>query len=232
MRSGSASGSRISRASEWPSIPGWGGRPTRSSTRRHHVDARRLQRAASPQAPGRPDHERHVRGGVVDEVGVRRLAVIAQALAVVGGEDHERALEQPLLAQPRREPPDHLVGVGDLAEVGRASGSARRTARAARRACAGRRDGPRRRSAAAARSRATRARRPSPRRRASGPCRARPPCTWRGRTCPSRCRSPGPGPTSIRAPRRPRTRPSRSRPRAAAPRASPSPRRGRSRRCP
>ena len=85
--------------------------------RRHHVDAGGLQRAASGDAPGGPDHERDVGGGVVDEVGVTRLAVVAQALAVVGGEDDERALEQPLLAKPRREPPDHLVGVGDLGQV-------------------------------------------------------------------------------------------------------------------
>ena len=205
--------------------------PQQVEHRRHQVDARGLERAASREAPRGAYHERDVRGGVVDEVRVRRLAVVAQALAVVGGEDDERALEQPLLPQPGRQPPDHLVRVGDFAEVRLASGSARRTAPAARRACAGRRGGPRRRSDAAGRSRARRARSSSPRRPASGPCRARPPCTWRGRSRRSTRRSPGPGPTSTRAPTRPRRRRSRSPPRAAARRASPSPGRGRSRRC-
>ena len=102
-------------------------------------------------APGRAHDERHVRGGVVDEVGVA-----SPRRGRPGSRRGRRSARRPCapssalrLAATRCSRPDHRVRVGDLAEVGLARGSARRTAPAARRACAGRRGGPRRRSACA-----------------------------------------------------------------------------------
>ena len=46
------------------------------------------------------------------------LAVVAQALAVIRGDDDHRLVVGLLLPQPVQEAPDQLVGVGDLAVVG------------------------------------------------------------------------------------------------------------------
>ena len=57
--------------------------------------------------------------GVVDEQAVGALAVLAEALAVVGGHEHERARERPLLFERAQEPRDLRVHERDLAVVGR-----------------------------------------------------------------------------------------------------------------
>ena len=54
---------------------------------------------------------------VVDEDAVRPLAVLAEALAVIGGDDDQRAIELAGGAQIRQQPADHRVGVGDLGVV-------------------------------------------------------------------------------------------------------------------
>ena len=98
-------------------MPGCGARPTRSST----VGMTSTVETCAPLRPRSPQGvrtiERHVLGGVVDEEGVRVLAVLAEALAVVGEEDEDRAVPDPRALQPRDEAPHDLVGVGDLAEV-------------------------------------------------------------------------------------------------------------------
>ncbi len=91
---------------------------------RHQVDARDLRARAPAIAPGRAHDQRHVRGGVVDEERMGRLAVLAEALAVVGGDDQQRAFEQRRAAQPVDQAAHHGVGVLDLAQV-RLAGVAR-----------------------------------------------------------------------------------------------------------
>ena len=101
---------------------------------------------------GQAPDERHADGRVVDEDAVRRLAVLAEALAVVGGEDDERVVEHAVLPEPVEQPSRRR---------GRPRRSRRRTASArappdrssaGRRAGAGRRSAPRGRTAARRRS--------------------------------------------------------------------------------
>jgi len=61
-----------------------------------------------------PDDQRHAHGGIVDEIAVFLLAVVAEALAVVSNHHHDRVLRKPSLVEPIQEPADLGVGEGDL----------------------------------------------------------------------------------------------------------------------
>ena len=97
----------------------------------HEVDVRDRGRdhAAGELAAGEAQQERHADGGVVDEVAVVLLAVLAEPFAVVGGHRERGAAEQPAPLELAAEAADELVDVGDLGLVRAARGSARRTAR-------------------------------------------------------------------------------------------------------
>ena len=102
---------------------------------------------------GPRDDERHAQRRLVDEQPVRALAVLAQALAVVAGHDHQRAAARPV-AGARQQLADQRVVEGDLAVV-RPAGELfaerrRRRVRIVRR----RRGGPRGRRAGRAAARA------------------------------------------------------------------------------
>ncbi len=67
------------------------------------VEVDQLHRDAHPTASRQGlrigDHERHVDSVVVGQAPVvEEVAVLAEALAVVGGEDHQRVVEEPQLA--------------------------------------------------------------------------------------------------------------------------------------
>ena len=55
---------------------------------------------------------------VVDQVGVAGLAVLAEALAVIGGDRDDRVREAPAALEAREQAAELLVHVGDLAVVG------------------------------------------------------------------------------------------------------------------
>ena len=96
--------------------------------RREHVDAPRHRRrhAGADRGPGH--EEGHEDRRVVHEEAVRLLAVLAEALAVVGGDEHERAGEGARLLEPPQQPRELLVDERDLAvvrRIGEARGEAR-----------------------------------------------------------------------------------------------------------
>ena len=74
-----------------------------------------LDDPGSHTRPG--EDERHGQRCVVGEEPMRPLAVIAERLAVIGGDDNQRALENGGRAQPIDEPAEHRIGIGDLAVV-------------------------------------------------------------------------------------------------------------------
>ena len=67
--------------------------------------------------PREPQDERDGRGGVVDEEAVGALAMLAEALAVVGGDDDDRPVQDAFLPRPVDDLPDERVDIGDLAVV-------------------------------------------------------------------------------------------------------------------
>ena len=71
-------------------------------------------------------HQRHADGGVVDEHRVGVLAVLREALAVVGGDDRQGSGPVPLAPPALEELTDQPVGVGHLAVVGVSVGRALR----------------------------------------------------------------------------------------------------------
>ena len=73
---------------------------------------------AATRRAGKADDQGHPDGGVVDEVAVELLAVVAEALAVVRGQNHQRSIKICTLFQGFAEVADQGVGVGDLALVG------------------------------------------------------------------------------------------------------------------
>jgi len=72
----------------------------------------------APGRAGKLHEEGHVEGPSVEQDAVVLLPVLAQALAVVGEDDHDRAVVDPPLAQLVEEEAHRLVGRGDLAVVG------------------------------------------------------------------------------------------------------------------
>src|SRR5262249_46328207 len=75
---------------------------------------------ADPASRGDPraaDDERHVHRRVVDEDAVRLLAVLAEALAVIGERDDERVVEDAASGEPLDERADRAVHERDLAVV-------------------------------------------------------------------------------------------------------------------
>src|SRR5262249_60174548 len=66
----------------------------------------------------RSDDERDVQRALIQEETVRALAVLAEALTVVGGHDEERAVEDPRAAQPLQKLADLAVDGRDLTIVG------------------------------------------------------------------------------------------------------------------
>ena len=170
---------------------------------RRDVDQPRRRRAraggdASGPAEEQGDHHR----AVVDEEAVGPLAVLAEALAVVRGEDDERVVAR---AERRGQPADGGVHVRDLAVVGAAGAGAAGARRAARTGNAGRRSEPRR-TAARGRWPASAARR-----RGSRPPAARGRRRCRGTARRRTRRSRGRGRTRSRAGIRSRRRRSRTR---------------------
>ncbi len=105
-----------------PARPARGRRrePEQVEDRRQEVHAPEL--SAHPptrRQPARPgEDERHAQGGVVDEELVFVLAVVPEALAVVGRDDDEGVQGLARLLQPLEKPSDLRVGVGHLAVVG------------------------------------------------------------------------------------------------------------------
>ena len=86
---------------------------------RHQVDAPRVRlRAHAPGDPtGHPQDERYAQRDVVDEEAVLLFLVLAERLAVIGGDHHQRAVGNTERGQPRQEPPEDLIRVRDLAVV-------------------------------------------------------------------------------------------------------------------
>ena len=85
--------------------------------RRHHAIRDHDRRVVATYR----DDERHVHGRLVDEVRVRALAVLAEALAVVGGDDDHGAAER-LGVEAVDESSEVLVDEGDLTVVAGAWG--------------------------------------------------------------------------------------------------------------
>ena len=88
---------------------------TRSATRR-----------PAPTLPCLLDDQRHVDRLVVEEQAVLLLAVIAEAFAVIRQQHDRRSVVELMRLQVVDEAADDLVGVGDLAVVGRVLREARR----------------------------------------------------------------------------------------------------------
>ena len=95
------------------------GKPEDGEDRRHDVDVPHgpVVRGARGEGGRQTPDQRHVDRRIVDEDPVRRLPVLPEALAVVGGEDDERVVEQPVLPQPVDDPPHAAIGLGDLRVV-------------------------------------------------------------------------------------------------------------------
>ena len=72
---------------------------------------------AARVVPGRLHDEGHPHCRVVDEVGVGRLTMIAEALAMVRGHDDDGVLVESVRVEPVDEPSDLSIRVGDLAEI-------------------------------------------------------------------------------------------------------------------
>ena len=66
----------------------------------------------------RDEDQRDVDGCLVDEEAVGRLLVLAQAFAVVAGEDQEGVLDEAVGFEELPEPAELGIGEGDLAEIG------------------------------------------------------------------------------------------------------------------
>ena len=124
--------------------------------RRHHVDQRDPATAAARSVQRvrfrEHDGQRHPRAGVVDVVAVVEVEVVlAEALAVVGGEDEDEVLAEPLVAPPRRGarparpglgcPPRRGGGCGRSLLRSRGCGGSRRPSEGLRERCGGRRSG-------------------------------------------------------------------------------------------
>ena len=85
--------------------------------RERRPSARRMRPTRSDRID-RPGHDqRHAHRRLVGEEPVRLFAVFAQRLAMVGGHDDQRGVEQPRLAQPIEEPAERGVREGDLGVV-------------------------------------------------------------------------------------------------------------------
>ena len=74
--------------------------------------------ALSQVSEGQAQNEGNADGRVVDEVAVEPLAVLAQSLAVVGGEDEDRVVQYAAAFQAFAQQADEGVGVGHLCVVG------------------------------------------------------------------------------------------------------------------
>ncbi len=64
-----------------------------------------------------PDDERHPHGGVVNEVAMLVLAVLAEALAVISDDHHNRVVRQILLLKPIQDAANMEIGICDFAIV-------------------------------------------------------------------------------------------------------------------
>ena len=101
------------------SVGGRGGYPHPVEHRGHHVDETcRPAQHARRNRRRRRDHERHAQGRVVAEEAVRALAVLAERLAVVAGDDDHRVRQLSSGAQRVEHDAKRRVGKGDLARVG------------------------------------------------------------------------------------------------------------------
>jgi len=56
--------------------------------------------------------------GVVQAVSMAEEVVVVEVLAMIGGHDHERIVEQATRLEFREEPPDLVVEVGDATVIG------------------------------------------------------------------------------------------------------------------
>ena len=96
------------------------GRPASVEQRRRDVDQARG--AGDPRAAAlaaRQLHDpRHMQRFAVQQEAVLGLAVIAESFAVVGDDDHDRAIEDAARGKPIEKAAHELVRVGDLAVVG------------------------------------------------------------------------------------------------------------------
>jgi hypothetical protein len=86
--------------------------------RRHDVDERRLRGDAARLARRVADQERDADRRVEEEVAVARLGRVAEALAVVGGEDDDELLHEARNLELVEQPTEVLVGEVELLEVG------------------------------------------------------------------------------------------------------------------
>ncbi len=86
---------------------------------RHDIDHAYLRRhpAAFECAIGRPQDERDVRRGIVDEKSVAGFLVLAEAFPMIGEEGDDRAVGQLLLVEPAHDAADQAVDPGDFAVV-------------------------------------------------------------------------------------------------------------------
>ena len=81
------------------------------------VAHRPVHDASRAVARGGPDDQGGVNRRVVHEEAVERLAVVAEPLAVIAGEDDQRVVEEAALVEGTPEVADERVGVGHLAVV-------------------------------------------------------------------------------------------------------------------
>ena len=75
--------------------------------------------AGADRRPGQD--ERHGERRVVREQPVRRLAVFAERLAVIGGDDDDRVVERVSGTKPVEQAAEHRVRIGDFGVVRRAA---------------------------------------------------------------------------------------------------------------
>ena len=66
---------------------------------------------------GQAHQQRHVQQLVVERLPVEELAMVPELLAVVGGDDHERAVEAAAAREAAQQASDLAVGVGEAAVV-------------------------------------------------------------------------------------------------------------------
>ena len=93
------------------------------------------------ETAGRPDDERHPQHALVDEDAVIALAMLAERLAVIAGDDDDRRSREAPPVERVEQPADLRVGERDLPDI-RVAVASSDTAPAARTAGADRRDAP------------------------------------------------------------------------------------------
>src|ERR1700728_3313215 len=96
------------------------GKPYRVENRRREIQqaSRRVDSLRQPSSARRPvNDQRHPQRALIDEKTMRRLTVVSQSLAVIGGKDDERLIHQIVSSEIVPEISDHVVDITQLSVI-------------------------------------------------------------------------------------------------------------------